>query len=289
MIVYDPIYGRFSVPAYLTTLIFTPEVRRLSQIRLFNTISPTITTLGEIRRYSHTIGVLYLCEKNNSPGFSEDERRALAASVLLHDIGTPPFGHLLEYHLREQFAWSHENIIREVLWGFHAPENRANQIFAGRTIEFQGALKKAEISFELVEAIITRRHPLSVLLFGSIDLDNLDNVARMAWALGISGGQSLAVRLATGLSVSREGHLKLSKANYGLYVEEWLRLRRSVYELIVFDPFTVAAQAVLSDALGISLRAGLLRAEDWILSDEELLELLRRSDSAKDLITRDLA
>jgi HD superfamily phosphohydrolase len=170
MIVYDPLYGNFSVPSYLPQLILTPEVRRLSQIRLLNTLSPSMATLGELRRYSHTLGVLHLCQINRSSDYTEEERKALAASVLLHDIGTPPFGHLLEYHFRETKGWSHEQIIKPLLWGYHAPENRAHQIFAGRSIEFRSVMKSCKISLNLVESIVTGHHPLSLLLFGTIDL-----------------------------------------------------------------------------------------------------------------------
>src|SRR4051794_12024445 len=127
MIIYDPLYNCFSIPPYLSKLILTPEVRRLSQVRLLNTLSPSVAVLGELRRYSHTLGVLYLCEKNKSSGYTEEERKALATSVLLHDICTPPFGHLLEYHLREATGWSHERMIKPLLWGNHVPENRAHQ------------------------------------------------------------------------------------------------------------------------------------------------------------------
>jgi HD superfamily phosphohydrolase len=287
MIIYDPLYGRFQIPPYLSQLILTPEVRRLSQIRLLNTLSPSLAVLGELRRYSHTLGVLYLCERNKAHGYSEDERKALAASVLLHDIGTPPFGHLLEYYLRETKGWSHEGIIKPILWGHHAPENRAHQIFGGRTIEYRSVLKSSGIPLEIVEAIVTGQHPLSVLLFGTIDLDNLDNVARMAWALGMSSGPDLAVQLASALSVRRHVGLCLPCAEERQAVRQWAALRRSVYEVIVFDPSTVAAQAVLSEAIHCAFESGALCEDDWSLSDEELLDLLRANPDTKDAIIRE--
>jgi hypothetical protein len=193
----------------------------------------------------------------------------------------------MEYHLREKGGWSHEGIIKAVLWGFHAPENRAHQIFGGRTIEFQSVLRSSKISLELVEAVVTGQHPLSVLLFGTIDLDNLDNVARMAWALGMPGGPELATRLASTLTVSRDSRLRLSGAEERQTVQRWSALRRSVYEVVVFDPPTVAAQAVLSEAIGVALRTDVLCEDDWSLSDEGLLELLRANLHTKDAITRE--
>lgn len=287
MNVYDPLYGRFCLPPYLSQLVVMPEVRRLSQIRLLNTVTPSLATLGELRRYSHTLGVLHLCASNGLPGYSEDERRALEASVLLHDVGTPPFGHLLEYHLREKENWSHEKIIDAVLWGNHVPENRAHQIFAGRTIEFRSGLKKSGVSIELVEAIVQGKHPLSLLLFGTMDFDNLDNVARMSWALGMEGGAKLAALLAKALTISREGHLQLEQKGYCEPVHSWAALRRASYEVIAFDAPTVAAQAVLSEAIAIAIQKDVLSVESWTLSDEGLVETLLNDPDTKPVVSRE--
>src|SRR5438046_4367179 len=111
MNVRDPIYGSFDIKERWQPLLSSPEVRRLSQIRLLNTSTPSLATLGELRRYSHTLGVLHLCNSSHLSGYTEAERDALFVSVLLHDIGTPPFGHLMEYHLKERTGWSHEGII----------------------------------------------------------------------------------------------------------------------------------------------------------------------------------
>jgi HD superfamily phosphohydrolase len=287
MIVYDPLYGRFQSPGRLLPLLLTPEVRRLSQIRLLNTLTPSLSTLGDLRRYSHTLGVLYLAQTNSLAGYTPQERAAFAASVIIHDIGTPPFGHLMEYHLKEIAGWSHEDVIRAILWGHHAPENRAHQIFAGRPLGVRAALRRARVSLDLVQAIITRQHPLSALLFGSIDFDNLDNVLRMAWALGLQFPPAIFVDLARGLSVSRDGTLQLSEARHRESIERWAELRRQVYEIVAFDPETVAQQAVLSEAIAIALRAGLLTETDWALYDELLIERLRSSEKTKLLVSRD--
>jgi hypothetical protein len=282
MMIVDPIYGRFPLSETVKTLCMTPEVRRLSQIRLLNTLSPSLATLGEIRRYSHTLGVLYLASRNEFL-VGAMEQQAFAASVLLHDIGTPPFGHLLEYHLRERLSWDHESVIRRILTGAHVRENSAHQFFANRTLAFRSSLRKSQVDLDLVESIISGSHPLSRLLFGTLDFDNLDNVARMNWALGQLPNSDSIVRLATHLGVSDSGGLALP---IGMRedVKEWLRLREAAYQVIVFDVPTVAAQAILSDALEIALDVGLLEAEDWVLTDEGVIDILLKDKRTKKAI-----
>jgi len=282
MIVHDPLYGAFELPDYLERLVAIPEVRRLSGVRLLNTLSPSLATLGELRRYSHTLGVLHLALLNASR-MTTEERRALHASVLLHDIGTPPFGHLLEYHLADASSWSHESVIRDVMWGLHAPENTAHQFFAGRTIAAREEVEHAAISVELVMEIVEGRHRLSRLLFGTMDLDNLDNVARMAWSLGLGDARDLTVTLAAALDATNASTTQLPRVNEPL-VADWLELRKRIYGVLAFDRPTLAAQAVLSRAIKLAMDKGELIASDWPLTDEEFLARLRDDPELRDLI-----
>ncbi len=286
MKVYDSVYGEFSIPQPIEQLMLTPEVRRLSQVRLLNSLSPSISALSEVRRYSHTLGVAHLALLNAEKRYSREERDALMAAVLLHDVGTPAFGHLLENHFRDGTDWSHESIIGALVHATHAPENRGHQIFGGWAVRFEHELRRSGVNFDLVEAIVTRRHILSALLFGTLDLDNIDNVVRMAWGLGIARDHTCALTLARELGVSPAGELTLRESGGRAATSEWAALRRQAYEILNFDPPTVAAQAVLSDAIARALQAGVLGVRDWPLTDEQLLETLRAEPTTKDAIMR---
>lgn len=289
MLVHDPLYGQFAIPEHLVELATAPVVQRLSQIRLLNTPSPSIAALGEVRRYSHTLGVLFLCLNSPLRGYSKDEHDALAASALLHDIGTPPFAHLVEYHLRERQAtgWNHEEVIDDILWHRSAPENVAHQIFARRTTNVQKILSRSRIDFALVEAIVKRTHPLSMLLFGTLDFDNLDNVARMAWGLGLQGGPDVARTLSSTLSIGRRGVLQLDPSVGESPVSKWGQLRRDIYNILLFDPYAIAAQAILSKAIGIALDKDILSHDDWDFTDEKLIAVLEEHSETKSFISRE--
>lgn len=285
MRIYDPIYGAFELSRFAEELVHTPEFRRLSQIRLLNTLSPTLATLGEIRRYSHTLGVLFLNSKwlSTANDFSKDETDALQASIILHDIGTPPFGHLLEYIFKDNFGWDHESAIEDLLKGWHVASNVAHQIFGGRTGRVIQLLRNRNLSIDLLMKILKKDHPLSQLILGTFDFDNIDNVVRMAWALGLLRSPTLALELASNISVDRNGNL-LFPSESRFLVSEWLRLRRDVYDVIVFDASTVAAQAVLTKALLIALEEHIINLEDWVCTDEQLLSRLTTHNETKNLV-----
>jgi len=225
---------------------------------------------------------------NPLAAYTDRERMAFHASVLLHDIGTPPFAHLLEYHLRERLpeGWNHEEMIDRIIWDNGAPENRAHQIFAGRSTEVRRVLKEDNLDASIVEDIVTGRHPLAKLLFGTIDFDNLDNVTRMAWGLGLLTTTEPILKIAENIGVSRDGRLSLRSAYRG-DVRAWSELRMRVYQTLLFDRTAMAAQAALSEAIRIALDKEVISPQEWDRSDESLIDTLSQCPEAKELVTRD--
>jgi len=285
MIVRDPIYGRIVIPDFLDRLILAPEVRRLMGVRLLNAPSPSLPTLSEIRRFSHTLGVLHLLLTNPHLGLDKSEIRALAAAVLIHDAATPPFAHLLEYYLKDRAGWSHETALPDLLTGHHVLENVAHQILPGEQMKFKRLCLSSKIDFDLVLEIVQNKHATSPLLFGTMDFDNLDNVARMAWAVGFSPNPTPFLAIARELSVSFDGRLQLP-VRLRSAVQSWAATRKAVYQLLVFDELTVASQAVLTKAIRRLFDSRDVEDIEWAKRDDDLLELLARSNETKELMLR---
>jgi hypothetical protein len=96
-----------------------------------------------------------------------------------------------------------------------------------------------------------------------------------------------SARLAKELQVNKRHELLLSVENGRPFVEQWAHLRRGVYELLAFDPLTMASQAVLFDAIQIALQKEWLLETDWMMTDEQLIERLRDLPETKPAVLRE--
>lgn len=286
MIIHDPLYGAFEVPSFLDRLILAPEVRRLMGVRLLNAPSPSFPTLSEIRRFSHTLGVLRLALLNPHNGLRRDELRAFTAAILIHDAATPPFAHLLEYYLKDRAGWNHEAALPDLLTGHNLLGNSAHQILPGEQLRFKQLCKNNKIDFDIVMAIVKKQHPSSALLFGGLDFDNLDNVLRMSWALGMSVKSEPFLHLARELGVSIEGQLVLSE-RHSESVALWAEARKAVYHLLVFDSTTVATQAVLTKAIRQLFDQADVSNIQWSTRDHDFIERLTHARETKTLMLSD--
>lgn len=285
MRIYDPLYGTFELPLYLERLILAPEFRRLSEVRLININSPSLAALADTTRYSHTLGVLRLAFENPLIGLDHDQLKAFFAAIILHDTGTPPFAHLFEYFLKEQFNWHHETVVDKLLTGTHHQDTTSHQIHRGLKINFKKYCTEMKIDFDQVRAFVRCESHFSKLIFGSLDFDNIDNVARMGVMLGFLVEIERFINLAHSLSISPHGSLILPEKMRS-DVDHWAVIRRKSYDVLAFDQKTIAGQAVLSSIIKIALKCGVIGEDDWAYTDNEFISALSREKRLESMLTR---
>lgn len=273
MFVADSLYGGMVLPEWLDDIVLTADVQRLRGIRLINSTSPSLTSLSDARRYTHTLGVVRLAtEASRASHLTPAEEHALLAAAVCHDLATPPFGHLFEYLLSATLGWSHEREVLALLERRYSGLGENHQIMRGHQARLGEVLEQHDISPKHVADIVTGQDPLGPLIAGSLDLDNVDNVFRMAHLLGMRHDPASALALAGALGLA-EGRLHL-RASGTEAIHTWAATRRHVYELLAFDPTNLKAQAMLTEAIVAAMAAGHVHEEHWTWSDEQLLHVL---------------
>lgn len=275
--VWDPLYGRINLSKYEYKLIALPEVQRLRGIRMCNINSLLVTGASEISRFEHTIGVLRLTQewiKHHS--VSDDDANDLVAAALLHDMQTGPFGHSLQYVLEENEVdgnFIHDDI-RHGQRNYYHQDLIANASFAGRPF---GADALLGARWNFVGNLIKGKGLLGPLISGTMDLDNIDNVVRLAYHVGVASTQdsNVALSLARDMDVV-DGTLSFSQTTVS-DISRWLEIRRDLYNLLLLDWAEFSAKAMFTRAMEIALSKNILGANSWVHTDAELFAILEKN------------
>jgi HD superfamily phosphohydrolase len=233
------------------------------------------------------MGVLFLAMRlaeKITRNFSFQETRTFLVSALLHDVGTPAFGHLFEYQLAAIKGWNHERFVSDIIRGTYRREKRYQQIYYGNTIRLHQILKEIGIDPEAVVGLVNGSGPLGQLLAGYVDLDNIDNVFRMATLLGLQPDITAPLELVDSITPTREG-LVFEKEAFPI-LELWRELRKRTYEILVFDEQCLSGQAMLTDCFSSALEYGDLGEHHWPFTDEGMLDHLYRKRRTKQVIKR---
>lgn len=268
----DGLFGVTRVPAWLFPVLSAPETQRLRDIRLINTSSPTLPALSDAHRYTHTVGVLGLMlasERRLRHELGEGAVKELLVAAVLHDVGSPPFGHLWEYLLKAETGWTHEGMLKEIIAGTYRPDGKYHQVYYGRGLSLERVLEGCGVDPGRVASIVEGTGHLGPLLAGSVDYDNIDNVYRMASLLGLNPNVADAHSLAGRLAIRGDALALTGDALPDLV--RWRELRRQCYQILAFDESTLQTQAMLTDALSAAMQAGMLGAEHWFFTDDAIL------------------
>ena len=257
----------------------TPEVQRLRDIRLSNINSIFLPGISNISRFEHSLGMAILAERlSNRLKIGEVDKHHLIAASILHDAATPPFGHTVEYIFQQKYpSYSHESNIKKILSGEESKEDfilgRYTQTFGKEQKAFRiiSSKKIANVSLDpkIVAKLILGETNFGKFIKGDFDLDNIDNIYRMAYHMGIVIDESI-------INLIIEGYFLLGNQiayleNNIQYLINWLETRQNLYSELMPNQFDFSAKTMISHGVSKAIDAGEINGrQDWQLTDTEL-------------------
>jgi uncharacterized protein len=293
----DPLYGDIEFGDAISDLIRQPLLQRLRHIRLSNIDSLQMPGISGITRFEHSLGTAYLAANVAfSSSSTEEDRILLQAAGLIHDSAITPYGHLVEEALQYVAAeFDHQDKWSLLMAGAEADSELGGmglQLYLGRTsglpdwaARTYGGEGPSKLK-TLLEAI--QGHGMfGPCIAGQLDLDNIDNVTRMAFHMGLRPDIDLPKRLCGNmLGLASDGTL-LFDSNAVEDVRSWSALRHLVYDRLMPSPLDFVGKIMLLFCTVRAFQASLLNTTtSWMMTDTDFIATLR--DSGDDLI-RDAA
>jgi HD superfamily phosphohydrolase len=248
---HDPLHGAIRLDrsdpaeALVIDLIDTAPFQRLRRIRQLGTAYLTFQG-AESSRFTHSLGVLQIARLaldhllRLAPQLAE-QRSALYAAALLHDIGHGPFSHSGE----EMFGLRHES-------------------WSGRLIREHPQLRdrlEAErpgLAAEVADLLEHGRHPcraIAALVSSQLDCDRLDYLLRDSHSTGTSYGQLDLERILASLTLSPDGQLAVHPKGL-MAVEHYLVVRHLMYRSVYNHRLNVVSTWLLCRAVAVARRLG---------------------------------
>lgn len=300
----DPLYGRISFDDALLALIRTPTIQRLRHVRLSNIDSLDMPAIANLSRFEHVLGVAYLSgEVGFRSGLHPRENLVLRASALLHDWAITSFGHLVEEALQYVGTrFDHEEKLDQVLTRQDSDEvgGADLQILVGRETGLRDWARRFGDSgggtlLHDVMLHIQGKGRMGRVIAGGIDLDNIDNVFRMAFHMGLDVDRNIPRRLAramVGLRTDRGEPIFLRNAESD--IESWRETRARVYEQLMLAERDFTGKLMMLYATIRAYQVGEITSVDWALVDYDFIARLLNSktydvvDTAKRWIAGEL-
>jgi len=141
--------------------------------------------------------------------------------------------------------------------------------------------KISEEDLKTIGETIAGKGRFGPLLNSTVDLDNIDNVFRLAYHIGLVKSGKVPLKLAKSLWIEN-GKLVLKKETIYL-VEEWHKIRKKLYLLLLRNPEEFSAKCMLSEAIELA-KAKEFPSFNWHDVDYELLQKLSKVSSETSMI-----
>ena len=300
----DPLYGAIEFNDALVALIRTPIMQRLRHVRLSNIDSIDIPAIANLSRFEHSLGVAHLAGKVGfRAGLKSPDLLVLSASALLHDWSITSFGHLVEEGLQYvNVEFDHEKKLKEIIEHEGTDEHETGgaglQIIVGRVTglldwarQIAGVAADSLI-IDIVDNIVGRGRMGGVLV-GEMDLDNLDNVFRMAWHMGLPVDREIPQRIACSMVslTEQQPASPIFRVSAEPDIEKWLCTRYEVYQQLMLAERDFAGKLMMLYATVRAYEEGQITKSDWRLVDYEFMTLLSTSciKDVREAVTRWIA
>jgi HD superfamily phosphohydrolase len=283
----DALYGSVGFDDPIAELAGIPLVQRLRYVRLSNIDSIDLPGISNVSRYEHSLGVARLADLLGLQAkLSEFEKVMLTASAMLHDLAITASGHLVE----EAFQYvgsdfNHEQRLAEIM-SDAAPEEIGGvqrQVHEGREAGLEPwakrvAASKADQLLKEITDHVSGRGTFGALISNGIDLDNIDNVFRLAFHMGLHTERSTPVQLAKAIVDfdRRTGEAIFLNSAVG-DLATWRAVRHALYTRLMTAPHDFAGKLMILHATVQAFHAGKIDVVDWHLTDYRFLNKLLSS------------
>ncbi|KGX84949.1 HD domain-containing protein [Pontibacillus marinus] len=246
----DKIYGSFNInEEVLQELLASKPVQRLKGIHQGGA-SYLVNPEWNVTRYEHSVGVMLLVRML---GGSVEEQ----AAGLLHDVSHTAFSHVIDFVLDYENQDYHEEIFEEVISQSDIPEILERYDFSVEKV-------MDEENWKILE------QPLPDLC-----ADRIDYTLRDMYQQGMMSHKEIDSFLQSLRFNGEKVYVNDEK------VAEWF-VRFFYKEVIDYflHPLNVYGYQVLSQSLKEALQKGVITREDFLLTDEQLLQKVKSTEDS---------